>query len=579
MEIKNRKALVLGGPGLVGRAVCRLLIEEGVSELVISSLFQHENDDFIAELEKEYDLSKIKISTYHGNLFVRTQLKELSRNQILNDPENRKVFVQDIIQNLNSDILQNSSLYQLITQTKADLVVDSVNTATAVAYQDIFTSTSQVHDLLTQAKSGDGSQNELFDAVEKLLGTQYIPQLIRHVQIMLQSLKDGKCSMYIKVGTSGTGGMGLNIPYTHSEDKPSRVLLAKSAIGGAHTLLLFLMGRTPDAPIIKEVKPTAAIAWKKIGYGPISVKGKQLILEDCSIEDAFELSGTLDKVIKRSEKIQVMTENGKPKPLSAPFVDTGENGMFSLGEFEAITDAGQMEFITPEEIAQSIIWEIKGRNTGTDIVNALDNATMGPTYRAGFMRRRVIDTMKQLEKEHQVDSVAFEMLGPPRLSKLLYEVYLLKNCFQSFSNISNQTATSLSEKVTDFIQHNQLIRSRILSIGIPILLPDGKRILRGSEIKIPTNLADAQITPEHINQWAYDGWVDLRESSMLEWLNRIKTIRAEIGELSDNDTSSRVTRNKDYWFGESGISSDEIHIGKVASWIFIREEKGERMKA
>jgi hypothetical protein len=34
---------------------------------------------------------------------------------------------------------------------------------------------------------------------------------------------------YVKIGTSGTGGMGLNIPYTHSEEKPSRVLLSKSA--------------------------------------------------------------------------------------------------------------------------------------------------------------------------------------------------------------------------------------------------------------------------------------------------------------------------------------------------------------
>ena len=63
--------------------------------------------------------------------------------------------------------------------------------------------------------------------------------------------------------------MGLNIPYTHSEERPSSVLLSKSAVAGAHTLLLFLMGRTPDAPITKEIKPTAAIAWKRIGYGEV----------------------------------------------------------------------------------------------------------------------------------------------------------------------------------------------------------------------------------------------------------------------------------------------------------------------
>ncbi|GAB1431355.1 hypothetical protein MASR2M18_21900 [Ignavibacteria bacterium] len=57
--------------------------------------------------------------------------------------------------------------------------------------------------------------------------------------------------------------MGLNIPFTHSEEQPSRVLLAKSAVAGAQTLLLFLMARTPDSPIVKEIKPSAAIAWKE----------------------------------------------------------------------------------------------------------------------------------------------------------------------------------------------------------------------------------------------------------------------------------------------------------------------------
>ena len=53
--------------------------------------------------------------------------------------------------------------------------------------------------------------------------------------------------IYVKVGTTGTGGMGINIPYTHSEDKPSLTLLAKSAIGFAHTGLLFLLARTPGS--------------------------------------------------------------------------------------------------------------------------------------------------------------------------------------------------------------------------------------------------------------------------------------------------------------------------------------------
>jgi hypothetical protein len=39
------------------------------------------------------------------------------------------------------------------------------------------------------------------------------------------------------------------------------------------------------------------------------------------------------------------------------FIDTGENGLFSRGEFEAIATPGQMEFVTPEEIADVVVRE------------------------------------------------------------------------------------------------------------------------------------------------------------------------------------------------------------------------------
>src|SRR5258707_15296725 len=96
-------------------------------------------------------------------------------------------------------------------------------------------------------------------------------------------------SVYVKIGTSGTGGMGLNIPYTHSEEKPSRVLLSKSALAGAHPLLLFLMARTPGGPITKEIKPAAAIAWKRIEHGEILRAGRPVPLYEVDLAEAETL--------------------------------------------------------------------------------------------------------------------------------------------------------------------------------------------------------------------------------------------------------------------------------------------------
>src|SRR5216683_3236714 len=170
--------------------------------------------------------------------------------------------------------LERNLLFQLLLRYRPDAVVDSINTATAFAYQDIFQS---ARELLDQAKHGTANQA----AVEQHLLKLTMPQLIRHAQIITEGLRRAGTKAYVKIGTSGTGGMGFNIPYTHSEERPSRTLLTKSAVAGAHSMLLFLLGRTPDAPATIEVKPTATIAWREIGTGPVWRRGKPIPLVDC----------------------------------------------------------------------------------------------------------------------------------------------------------------------------------------------------------------------------------------------------------------------------------------------------------
>jgi len=168
-----------------------------------------------------------------GNLFVREDWKDLPREKILEDPEKRDQLIEDTLGELSEEIIAANTLYNAVEWARPDAIIDCINTSTAIAYQDLFTLSSRVR---TAMKSGDAQSAEL---VERLLASLYIPQLIRHVQIVHRALIDFKVNAYIKIGTSGTGGMGLNIPFTHSEERPSRVLLSKSSIAGAHSLLLF----------------------------------------------------------------------------------------------------------------------------------------------------------------------------------------------------------------------------------------------------------------------------------------------------------------------------------------------------
>ncbi len=566
MDIKNKTVLVLGGWGLVGNAVIRKLVPEDPKKIIVTSLRKEEAEDEVKRLQAEFSEKPAGyFAPWWGNIFVRHEFKDSDRLALLEDASTRKILMQDTMEELGDEILHNSSIYKLLMEFKPDIIIDCINTATGIAYQDLYTTYRRIKKTIERKPSAE----EIAAETEKLICTQYIPQLIRHVQIMYNSMYKAETSVYVKIGTSGTGGMGLNIPYTHSEEKPSRVLLSKSSVAGAHTLLLFLMGRTPDGPITKEIKPTAAIAWKRIEFGEIKKGGKPIELVEVPLEQAVSLTDKLK--LKLDTKFPT-----KGTKLKSVFIDTGENGTFSRGEFEAITAQGQMEYVTPEEIAVDAIYEIRGGNTGHDIINALDNATLEPTYRAGFMQHWAVEKLAELEEIHDSNSVAFELLGPPKLSKLLHEINILKVVFGGMRNIISATPAELSAKAFEHLKNDSKLRNEIISIGIPILLPDGKQLLRGNDIKIPPFRGDheIEIDEESIDLWAHDGWVDLREKNMKAWQLRLEKIIKEAESITINDTSSMHVRTKKYW-----NNFEKIDIGKVVGWIFIREEKGERMKA
>jgi hypothetical protein len=565
MDIKGRKILVLGGWGLVGTAICKKLIKHEASELIVLSLEKWQAEEAVDHLKKTTDIT---LTPEWGNIFVRGELKDLSRSEILEDEKSRNILMKDVLDDLSDEILRHSYLYSVIKRHRPSIVVDCVNSATALAYQDIFTCSVEVRKSLETLKTGL-HEEAVISPIERLLTTQYVPQLIRHIQILYEVMREVGTKVYVKIGTSGTGGMGLNIPYTHSEEKPSRMLLSKSAVAGAHTLLLWLMARTPDAPITKEIKPTAAIAWKRIQYGEIQKGGKPVALYDCPVESAIELGTTIERDMRAGPWINLQDT------LKKVYIDTGENGIFSCEEFTAITSRGQMEFVTPEEIANNVVFEILGGSTGHDIINALDNATMGPTYRAGSLRKSALQKMERLQQENNCDSVAFELLGPPKLSKLLYEAYLLRRCKFTIQDVVKKSAQYLAASAEELIKTDPKLRADILSIGIPILLSDGKRLLRGPEMKIPAyrGVNELEVTPENVDHWSSEGWVDLREKNLLLWQERLKKIQLEIDSIPPDDTSSEFDRDREYW-----TESEQIEPGKVVGWLFLAEEHGLRMK-
>ena len=563
MEVQGRTILVLGGGGMVGKAICRRLLRDKPTHIIIASIDQAGAERAAALIGAEAPPGT-EVSACWGNIFVRWEYKDWTWPEILADAEARRLALADLLDPLagerKAEVLEHSTLHRFAHQYRPDAIVDCINTATAFAYQNIYASARE----LQAAAAGDPAG--FAEAVERHLAKLYIPHVVRHIQVLQEVLAPDPengwpgVKVYLKVGTSGTGGMGLNIPYTHGEEKPSSVLLSKAAVAGAHSLLLFLLARTStEMAAIKEIKPTAAIGWAEIGHGPIRRGGKVIPLYDCPPDHAYPLADALAP----TGPFGVPVEG---RVLENVFIDTGENGLFALGEFSTITSLNQMEFVTPEEIARYASLEIKGGNTGFDVISAIDQSVLGPTYRAGILREGALARMKQLEEDHGVRSVAFEVLGPPRLSKLLFEAYLLQRISSDrISRLLRMSPETLARACFDEIAHDADLRAQIISIGIPILAPDGARLLRGPQCKA---------------QAADDGWVDLRPQNMIHWLERLRTIqamtRAEL-EADAGQYSSRFYRV--FVDPATGDVTDALVIGDLAGWIFSYEEKGARMKA
>jgi len=563
VDIEGKNALVLGGYGLVGMAVCRGLLEHQPARLVVASLRREEAEAGVAELRAEYPALAERIRPAWGDILLRAEWQAGEsgvhpRLVVLGDAVKRRRLVGDILDELNEEILTSSLLYQLITGSArsldgaAQIIVDCVNTATAVAYQNVFQMARRLEDRIARDEPTNWPEE-----VERLLASLYIPQLVRHMQILYEAMLRAGTQAYLKVGTSGTGGMGFNIPYTHGEEKPSRVLLSKSAVAGAQTLLTFLIGRTPGGPtIVKEIKPTAVIAWKDIGYGPIRRGGRELALFDCPISQAV----SLDDPQARLPEGEFGTKTGEI--LRSVYIDTGENGLFAAAEFAAITTLGQMEYVTPEEIAANIVTEIRGGATGHDVIQALDGAVMGPSYRAGILRQAALTRLRQLQAQHGDSSIAFEILGPPRLSKLLYEAHLLQQECGTLAGVLERKAADLAAALEARLGRQAELRQRILSIGIPILLSDGRRLLRGPSLK---------------SQDAEHGWVDLTPGNIARWQERIAGLRAFLKIAASAPAGSAVDRV--YPSAASWSAEDTFDVGEVVGWLFINEEKGRRGKA
>ena len=159
------------------------------------------------------------------------------------------------------------------------------------------------------------------------------------------------------------------------------------------------------------------------------------------------------------------------------------------------------------------------------------------------------------------------MLGPPRLTKLLYEAYICRQLCPNVRALAAGRAAPLAEAAWRLVTTDAALRQQIISVGLPIVAPSGKDVYRGAVVVMPPEPGRDPLSV------APRGWVDLRPEQFGVWITRARAMveEAEARAAGPQSSGSDVEWNAI----EPG---DAIEPARFATWVFTVEDKGTRIK-
>lgn len=545
--IKDSTILFLGA-GQIGCAACVEILKREPRKLILHTLTLKEANDSLAWIKQNSPQAQAELVPSYGDIVnafpgsdEASQLAELKYRFGM----------------LTQDTISASPLWKLIEQHQPDLIVDGINTATFVGYgHDPYSTSREMLQILETSDLPDSKA--LINLLKKSLLSEAIPQLIRFTQVLHLAMLNFNVKRYVKISTSGLGGMGFNIPYTHGdlgESGCSPKLLGKVTAAGILNMLLWTLSHTPGLDV-KVIVPIALVGWKETTTRLTQkVNGAicDIPLVDCA--QPLDLSSDAALLAHRPKDLG--------KKLEMVVVDSGENGYYAIGDMTTITTLGQMGCITKEEVGFAIVDSLEG-STRHDVCGALDSACLGPSFTAACKRHDLLTEMLRQDREMEFRSVSTGNLGPT-VTKHLWELEILRLIGTSMKNIVNSEAEALAARAEQLIlQPDSRLRQQILSLQMPILL-EGNRLLLGAGWRVPEekNLQTMQAgIKQNLEAWAQQGWVDLRASRINEW-------RAQLWQVDDAICECRKLPTRGPGFNYRSIATEgDFNVGEVLGAIY-----------
>ncbi|MFH0819317.1 MAG: hypothetical protein V1898_04945 [Patescibacteria group bacterium] len=392
---KNKiKILIFGASGLVGSSVLRELLQRGYKKIALAYFEDKKlSVNRLRIIEKEYSVC---LKKYEKNVFVQKNLSNDSFQNIFSSINKTKSLERYI---KNKKLSKESSvLFDIINDFKPTFIIDCINTATICSY-------------INNNGKNDKTSLGLF------LLLKYFQNLNNVFKRNFASKDFHEIQKYIKIGTTGIGGMGLNMPFTHGEDKPSMSLLKKVAFAGAQTNILLAMRRNNYIKI-KEIIPSTAIFSKEL-----------LISQN-------------DRIMKYQKSLKINNKN------THFGFDGGESGLYSVEEFSLLSNKAQMGFIEVMFLAKIIADELfKDKQ---DALLGLDKYCIKNHRNSYKLRKKMINDAKQIMALHNIQCVAHGNLGPYIIRRILFEAtiftkYLTKNRFIFFKSNNKVMAIEINK--------------------------------------------------------------------------------------------------------------------------------------
>jgi len=589
------RVLCLGAAGQVGREICRQLDARGVEAIFMHDLDLGRAESAVQEIARGRQGSgHTKLVASAGNLFDPAGLKSwefvpaksgsprVCRDRPLPpgaDVRHRADLLRCLLEQrlgaFRPEIVKRSLIWALVEAYRPDVVVDAINTATVLGYHgDLIQGGRDLSAIAERILSGEegsppGEIEDLarrpeaasdlasaFEVSVRMTAFLDTACMIRFVQCLHALFAGGKgiavpeFRRYVKLHTTGLGGMGFNVRYTHGdtgEPGLSTKLLGKVCAAGSFSQLLLSLAHTPGCDV-RMVVPATLIGWELPPDAVVySRTAKPLPLVDSRSLVACDGKTTLGHALEQAEE---RIENTGRK-LEIPYLRSGENRPYAAEDAAAISALGQMGCVTKEEVARAILECIEG-DSRYDVLAATDAALLLPTHTAAVARDRVLRRCRARSPRDgafPLPSVSLGNLGPTT-AKLLYELEILRATFETVERIAREASEmEMTLRACSYLLEDpqgSVLRRQLLSLGIPIFLrrgPGEAGLLIGARLLYPdpsdARVLERSLDPEDdkVREWLQMGWIDLSGERMAWW-------RRRFGEVFDAlESDQAVSRN------------------------------------